>query len=81
VSVTSIVSDRAGYKKAVYIIALKNKVSELPPLEKIQDKVTADYKKAQALDSARKAGASFLGTLTNGLAQKKPLPRFAQGPR
>jgi hypothetical protein len=58
--------------QAVYIISLKEKIpSELPPLEKIQEKVTADYKNSQAQDAARKAGAAFHLTLTNGLAQSK----------
>ena len=60
-------------KHAVYIIARKGKVpSELQPLDKIKDKVTADYKTFLALDLARKAGQAFHITLTNGLAAKKP---------
>ena len=59
-------------EKAFYIIALKNRFpSEMQPLEKIRDKVTADYRSTQALELARKAGNSFHATLTNGLAQKK----------
>jgi hypothetical protein len=59
-------------EKTVYLIALKEKIpSELPPLEKIVDKVTADYKQAQAQDLARKAGLAFHTTLTNGLAQQR----------
>jgi hypothetical protein len=58
--------------KAVYLIALKEKVpSELPPFEKIQDKVTADYKHQMALDMARQAGRAFEAGVTNGLAAKK----------
>ena len=58
--------------RAVYLIALKDRFpSELPPLEKIQDKVSADYKNTQAIDLAKKAGASFHTNLTNGLALKK----------
>jgi hypothetical protein len=57
---------------AVYVLALKtNLPSELPPLDKIRDKVTADYKRAQALEMAHKEGTSFQSTVTNGLAQKK----------
>ena len=57
---------------AVYVIARKGFTqSEDPPLEKIQDKVTADYKNAQAMELARKAGQAFHTALTNGLAQKK----------
>ncbi len=59
-------------EKAFYVIALKNRIpSEMQPLEKIRDKVTADYQNSQALELARKAGNSFHATLTNGLAQKK----------
>ena len=59
-------------KSAVYVIARKGKVpSELQPLEKVQDKVTADYKNFMALEMARKAGQSFQTNLTNGLAMKK----------
>ncbi len=65
-------------KDAIYLIALKNKVpSEMPPFEKIQDKVTNDYKNQQALDLARKAGNSFQQMLTNGLAQKKTFSELA----
>ncbi len=63
---------------AVYLIALKNKIpSELPPLEKIRDEVTADYKYSQAVDLARKAGAAFNTSVTNALAQKKPFAEVA----
>jgi hypothetical protein len=57
---------------AVYIIALKEKVpSELPPLDKIREKVTADYKQQMAADLARQAGRAFEASVTNGLAAKK----------
>ena len=59
-------------KHAVYIIALKGKIpSELQALDKIKDKVTADYKTFMALDQVRKTGQAFQATLTNGLAAKK----------
>ena len=59
-------------EQAVYILALKtNLPSELPSLDKIRDKVTADYKRAQALEMARNEGKSFQTAVTNGLAQKK----------
>jgi len=64
---------------AVYLIALDHKIpSELPSLEKIRDKVTADYKKTTASDLARKAGTSFHTALTNGLAQKKTFDQVAK---
>ena len=59
-------------RQGVYVIARKGKVpSELQPLEKIQDKVTADYKTFMAFQAAQKAGLAFQTTLTNGLALKK----------
>ncbi len=59
-------------KHAVYVIARKDKIpSELQPLDKIQDKVTADCKKFMALELARKTGQSFQTNLTNALAMNK----------
>lgn len=57
---------------AVYLIALKEKLpSELPPLEKIKEKVTADYQHQMSVDLARQAGRAFEISVTNGLAAKK----------
>ena len=57
---------------AVYVIARQSKIPrELQPLEKIQDKVTADYKNYLAFELARTAGQAFQTNLTNGLAMKK----------
>ncbi len=57
---------------AVYIIARKGAVpSEMPPLEKVTDKVTQDYKNNQAQELARKAGATFGTNVTNGLTLGK----------
>lgn len=57
---------------AVYIIARKGKVdSEMPPLEKVTDKVTQDYKNSLAQELARKAGSAFGTNVTNGLMLKK----------
>jgi hypothetical protein len=59
-------------KHAVYLIARQAKVaSEMQPLEKIRDKVTADYKNFMASQLARNAGQAFHTNLTNGLALKK----------
>jgi hypothetical protein len=59
-------------KHAVYLIARQAKVpSEMQPMEKIQDKVTADYKSFMASQLARNAGQAFHTNLTNGLALKK----------
>jgi len=56
----------------VYLLALKTNIpGELPSLEKIRDKVTADYKRSQALEMARNEGKAFQTAITNGLAQKK----------
>jgi len=64
---------------AVYVLALKGTVpSELPPLDKIRDKVTAEYKRSQALETARKEGQSFATAVTNGLAQKKTFDEIAK---
>jgi parvulin-like peptidyl-prolyl isomerase len=57
---------------AVYIIALYKKLpSEIPPLENIRDRVTADYKYSQAVKAATQAGEAFASALTNGLAKGK----------
>ncbi len=54
---------------AVYVIALNKRLeSEVPSLESIRDRVTADYKFSQAVVQARRAGEEFLSALTNGLA-------------
>lgn len=57
---------------AVYVIAFQRRIpSEIPALDQIRDRVTADYKYGQALVKARIAGADFYRTLTNSLAQGK----------
>ena len=59
-------------ERAIYLLALKTNVpGELPTLEQIRDKVTADYKRSQAMEMARKEANTFHIALTNGLAQKK----------
>jgi hypothetical protein len=59
-------------KHAVYLIARQSKVaSEMQPLDRIQDKVTGDYKSFMASQLARTAGQAFHTNLTNGLALKK----------
>ena len=55
-----------------YVIAMGRLFpSEIPPLDKIRDRVTADYKYSEAVLRAREAGLRFAGALTNGLAQGK----------
>jgi len=59
-------------KDGAYVIALKQRLpSRIPSLDEVREKVTADYKMAQAMNLARQAGMSFYQTLTNGLAQGK----------
>ncbi len=59
-------------KHAVYVIGKKGKVPmELPPLEKVQDQVTNDFRRYASQELARKAGQAFHTNLTNLLAQKK----------
>jgi hypothetical protein len=59
-------------QNAVYVIALDKKIpSEIPPLDRIRERVTEDFKYNQALNQARQAGASFYPVLTNELAQGK----------
>jgi len=59
-------------KDGAYVIALKQRLpSRIPSLDEVREKVTADYKMAQAINLARQAGMSFYQTLTNGLAQGK----------
>ena len=56
----------------VYVIALDKRVAEeLPPLDRIRDRVTADFKLEQARSLARQAGIAIHAALTNGLAQGK----------
>jgi hypothetical protein len=55
-----------------YVIAMdKAFPSEIPPLDKIHDEVTADYKYSEAVLLAHEAGMNFAKVLTNGLAQGK----------
>jgi len=59
-------------EEAVYVIGFNQRVpSEVPPLEQIRDRVTADSKYDQARVLARQAGQALYLTLTNGLAQGK----------
>jgi len=56
----------------VYVVALAKKLpSEIPPLDQIRAQVVKDYEYTQALNLARRTGAAFYQTLTNGLAQGK----------
>ena len=44
---------------------------ETPSLDQVRDRVTADYKRSQAMMQAQMAGRVFYQSLTNGLAQGK----------
>lgn len=59
-------------RDAAYAIALKTRLpSEVPQLESIRARVTADFQQAQAAMSARNAGEAFALAVTNGLAAGK----------
>ncbi len=54
----------------VYLLAfLARFPSEIPPLEALQERVTEEYRREQAVLLARQAGTNFVATLTNQLAQ------------
>lgn len=64
--------------EGVYVIALNRRfLSEMQPLEKVRERVTEDYRAAQALKLARQAAAIFDQTLTNGLAAGKTFSDLA----
>jgi len=57
-------------EESVYVIAMDKRIpSEIPALDQIRDRVTADYKYDQARSLARQAGQAFYTTVTNGLGQ------------
>ena len=57
-------------REGAYVIALAKRIPhETPTLDQIRDRVTADYKRTQALMRARQVGSGFYQTLTNGIAQ------------
>ncbi len=59
-------------ENAVYVIALDKKIpSEIPPLSRIRDQVSADFKNYQALQRARQAGEEFAQTARTGLTLGK----------
>jgi len=63
----------------VYVLGFKEKLpSEVEPLDKVKERVTADFKNSKALEMARSAGASFYNTVTNGLAQKKSFEQICK---
>ena len=57
---------------AIYIIGFEKLIpGEVPPLEQVREKVTADYKYREAVTQARAAGAEFAQKLNTGLAAGK----------
>jgi peptidyl-prolyl cis-trans isomerase D len=63
---------------AFYLLALNKQLpSEIPTLDRIHDKVVADYKQYQALQLARRAGVQFAQAATNGIAQGKTFAAVA----
>ncbi|HEX3799370.1 MAG TPA: peptidylprolyl isomerase [Verrucomicrobiae bacterium] len=56
----------------VYVIALKQRLpAETPSLDKIREKVTADYRYMNAVQMAQQEAFKFNGAVTNGLAAGK----------
>ena len=63
----------------VYVLAtIKRFPSEIPSLDQVREKVTADYRYSQAMMLARQAGLSFQTQVTNALAQGKTFEQAAQ---
>lgn len=59
-------------REAVYVMAFNKQIpSEIPPLDKIRDQVTADYKHNQALTRARQEGSTLSQKVILGMAQGK----------
>ncbi|MBU6402379.1 MAG: SurA N-terminal domain-containing protein [Verrucomicrobia bacterium] len=53
----------------IYLIAFRKRLpSQIPTLDSIRDRVTADYRRFKALQLARAAGQRFYETVTNRLA-------------
>jgi parvulin-like peptidyl-prolyl isomerase len=66
-------------RDGVYIIGFNKQIpSEVPTLDQVRDKVTADYKFLQALQQAYMAGNAFHTTLTNGLNQGKTFSAISE---
>ena len=71
--------DHIAGQSAAYVAGLKKRIpSELPPLDAIREKVTADYTKAQSQTLARQAGIAFHAQLTNSVAQGKTFQQAAE---
>jgi hypothetical protein len=69
-------------QNSVYEIGYSKKIpSENPPLDKIRDRVVADYRFTQALTIAHQSGMAFSQTLSNGMAQGKSFDELCQAAR
>jgi hypothetical protein len=62
-------------RDAIYVIALAKQLpSEIPPLDRIRDRVAQDYQFQEGLLRAQRAGTNFDQTLQTGLAGGKSFP-------
>lgn len=62
----------------VYVFAtIKRFPSEVPTLDQVREKVTADYRYSQAMMLARQAGLNFQTQVTNAMAQGKTFDQAA----
>lgn len=59
-------------EETVYALSLKQRLPSMnPPFDSLKERVTEEYRRGQALESARNAAKSLSTTLTNGLAAGK----------
>ncbi len=64
--------------QGVVVAALTRRVpSEVPAFATVQSRVTEDYRRFKAQESARTAGEAFAAAVTNGLAQGKAFAAIA----
>jgi hypothetical protein len=65
-------------RKAAYLFALKQRLaSEVQPFEKVQVRVTEDYKRSKAAEALRIVGQAFHATATNELSAGKSFATIA----
>jgi peptidyl-prolyl cis-trans isomerase D len=65
-------------EEAVFLIAFHKRLpTELPPLEKVRERVVEDFKRDQAARLMQKAGQEFYQALTNGIAGGKSFGEIA----
>jgi hypothetical protein len=64
---------------AVYLLALSEVVpSAVPPLDEVRARVTADFRRARAMETARSEGEIFRVIATNAIAGGKTLAAIAE---